>query len=69
MSDRTGERGAPDTRLIVLVGRPLSGNRNDCKAWEESGAKAAVGKTMTIAEGRLEDRGQCAVRRLLFEWR
>ncbi|MFK3732857.1 transposase [Streptomyces sp. NPDC088090] len=40
-----------DTRLVVLVGQPLAGNRNDCKAWEESGAKAAVGKTITIADG------------------
>lgn len=40
-----------DTRLIVMVGRPLPGNRNDCKAWEESGAKDAVGATMTIADG------------------
>ncbi|MFH8626536.1 transposase [Streptomyces vietnamensis] len=40
-----------DTRLVVVVGRPLAGNRNDCKAWEESGAKAAVGKTITIADG------------------
>ncbi len=40
-----------DTRLTVVVGRLLPGNRNDCKAWEESGAKAAVGKTMTIADG------------------
>ncbi len=40
-----------DTRLVVVVGRPLAGNRNDCKAWEESGAKAVVGKTMTIADG------------------
>ncbi|GGK30704.1 hypothetical protein GCM10011583_73150 [Streptomyces camponoticapitis] len=40
-----------DTRLIVAVGRPLPGNHNDCRAWEESGAKAAVGKTMTIADG------------------
>ncbi|MGW1530362.1 transposase, partial [Streptomyces sp. NPDC002159] len=39
------------TRLVVVVGRPLPGNRNDCKAWEESGAKAAVGTTMTIADG------------------
>lgn len=30
-----------DTRLVVAVGRPLPGNRNDCKAWELSGAKAA----------------------------
>ncbi|AJT62404.1 Putative transposase for insertion sequence element [Streptomyces lydicus] len=27
-----------DTRLIVAVGRPLPANRNDCKAWELSGA-------------------------------
>ncbi|WP_217237326.1 transposase [Streptomyces sp. AC555_RSS877] len=40
-----------DTRLVVVVGRPLPGNRNDCKAWEESGAKFAVGKTVTIADG------------------
>ncbi|GGM25823.1 hypothetical protein GCM10010129_82940 [Streptomyces fumigatiscleroticus] len=40
-----------DTRLVVVVGQPLAGNRNDCKAWEESGAKAAVGKTTTIADG------------------
>ncbi|MFI5673044.1 transposase [Streptomyces sp. NPDC051704] len=40
-----------DTRLVVVVGRPLPGNRNDCKAWEESGAKTAVGQTTTIADG------------------
>ncbi|WP_328492488.1 transposase [Streptomyces sp. NBC_00414] len=40
-----------DTRLVVVVGRPLPGNRNDCKAWAESGAKAAVGRTITIADG------------------
>ena len=40
-----------DTRLVVVVGRPLAGNRNDCRAWEESGAKAAVGRTLTIADG------------------
>ncbi|MFJ9685099.1 transposase [Streptomyces bacillaris] len=40
-----------DTGLAVVVCRPLAGNRNDCKAWEESGAKAAVGKTLTIADG------------------
>ncbi|MFJ6251727.1 MULTISPECIES: transposase [unclassified Streptomyces] len=40
-----------DTCLVVVVGRPLAGNRNDCKAWEESGAEAAVGKTTTIADG------------------
>ncbi|MFD6243542.1 transposase [Streptomyces diastaticus] len=40
-----------DTRLVVVVGRPLPGNRNDCRAWAESGAKAAVGNAMTIADG------------------
>lgn len=33
-----------DTRRVVAVGRPVQGNRNGCKAWEQSGAKAAVGK-------------------------
>lgn len=40
-----------DTRLIVVVGRPSPGNRKDCKAWEESKAKAAVGRTTVIADG------------------
>lgn len=40
-----------DTRLVVVVGRPLPGNRADCKAWEESSTKAALGKTTTIADG------------------
>ncbi|MFD8952510.1 transposase [Streptomyces xanthophaeus] len=40
-----------DTRLVVAVGKPLPGNRNDCKAWTESGAKDAVGRTTTIADG------------------
>jgi hypothetical protein len=33
-----------------VVGRPLPGNRNDCRAWSESGAKDAVGKTLTMAD-------------------
>lgn len=40
-----------DTRLVVAVGRPVTGNRNDCKAWTLSGAKAAIGRTMVIADG------------------
>ncbi|MFF1379648.1 transposase [Streptomyces sp. NPDC058308] len=40
-----------DTRVVVAVGRPLPGNRNDCKAWDLSGAKAAVGQTTVIADG------------------
>ncbi|OIJ84740.1 IS5 family transposase [Streptomyces sp. MUSC 14] len=46
-----------DTRLVVVVGRPLPGNRADCKAWEESGGKAAVGNTTTIADGGYPDTG------------
>lgn len=46
-----------DTRLVVAVGRPLPGNRNDCKAWTESGAAAAVGKTTTIADGGCQGTG------------
>ncbi|WP_217251486.1 transposase [Streptomyces sp. AC602_WCS936] len=40
-----------DTRRVVAVGRPVTGNRNDCKAWEISGAKDAVGRTTVIADG------------------
>ncbi|WP_373299621.1 hypothetical protein [Streptomyces poonensis] len=37
--------------LVVAVGRPLPGSRNDCKAWELSGAKDAVGRATVIADG------------------
>lgn len=40
-----------DTRLVVVVARPLPGNRNDYKAWAESGAKAAIGMATVIADG------------------
>lgn len=40
-----------ETRRVVVVGRPLPGNRNDCKAWALSGAKDAVGRTTVIADG------------------
>ncbi|KOU05776.1 transposase [Streptomyces sp. NRRL F-2295] len=40
-----------DTCLAVVVGRPLPGNWNDCKACEESGAKTAIGRTTVIADG------------------
>ncbi|MGY0063713.1 transposase [Streptomyces sp. LZ34] len=46
-----------DTRPVVAVGRPLPGNRNDCKAWELSGAKAAVGQTTVIADGGYQGTG------------
>ncbi|MCX4418120.1 transposase [Streptomyces mirabilis] len=40
-----------DTRQVVAVGRPVPGNRNDCRAWELSGAKDAVRKATVIADG------------------
>ncbi|TQK86260.1 hypothetical protein FB563_6374 [Streptomyces puniciscabiei] len=40
-----------NTRLVLAVGPPLPGNRNDCKAWELSGTKDAVGRTTVIADG------------------
>jgi hypothetical protein len=43
-----------DARLVVAVGRPLPGNRNDCKAWELSGAKAAVGRATVAASSQAE---------------
>lgn len=46
-----------DTRLVVVVGRPLPGNRHDSRGWEESGAKAAVGHTMTVAVGGYQGTG------------
>ncbi|MFJ8098306.1 transposase [Streptomyces griseofuscus] len=46
-----------DTRLVVMVGRPLPGNRHDSRGWEESGAKAAVGNTTTIADGGYQGTG------------
>lgn len=46
-----------DTRLVVVVGRPVPGNRHDSRGWEESGAKAAVGNTMTIADGGYQGTG------------
>jgi hypothetical protein len=41
----------------VAAGRPVPGNRNDCKAWAESGAAAAVGSTTTIADGGYQGTG------------
>ncbi len=42
-----------DTQLVAVIGCPLPGKRNDSKAWEESGAKAAAGNTITITDGYL----------------
>ncbi|GAA1932533.1 hypothetical protein GCM10009837_67860 [Streptomyces durmitorensis] len=35
----------------------MPGNRHDSRGWEESGAKAAVGTTMTIADGGYQGTG------------
>lgn len=40
-----------DSRLNVAVGRPVPGNRNDCKSWELSEAKGTTGGTTVIADG------------------
>lgn len=40
-----------DSRLVVAVVGPVSGNRKDCKAWELSGAKHAIGKVTVMADG------------------
>ncbi|MGW0087266.1 transposase [Streptomyces sp. NPDC003393] len=46
-----------DTRLVVVAGQPLPGNRHDSPGWEESGAKDAVGSTTTIADGGYQGTG------------
>jgi hypothetical protein len=46
-----------DTRLVVVVGRPLPGNRHDSRGFEESDAKAAVGNTTAIADGGYQGTG------------
>ncbi|MFE1782223.1 transposase [Streptomyces sp. NPDC059506] len=37
-----------ETRLDVAVGKPLPGNAGDCRAWKDSGAKAAVSTAPTV---------------------
>ncbi|MEV0064561.1 transposase [Nocardia sp. NPDC050718] len=40
-----------DTELVVALGVPLSGNRNDWRAWTESGAADACRNAVVIADG------------------
>jgi hypothetical protein len=40
-----------NTRLVVAVGRPVPGNRNDSVAWTLSGVTERVGHVTTIADG------------------
>ncbi|BDH12290.1 hypothetical protein HOK021_34690 [Streptomyces hygroscopicus] len=46
-----------DTRLVVVVGRPVPGNGHDSRGWAESGAKASVGNAMAIADGGYQGTG------------
>ncbi len=46
-----------DTRLVVVVGCPLPGDRHDFRGWEESVVRDAVGKTMTIVDGGYQGTG------------
>ncbi|MFS0694782.1 transposase [Streptomyces nitrosporeus] len=39
-----------DSRLVVVVGRPLPGNRNECRARAGSGVQQAAGNPTTIAD-------------------
>jgi hypothetical protein len=40
-----------DTQLVVAVGTPFPGNRNDCKAFGESGAEHACRNHDVIGDG------------------
>jgi hypothetical protein len=40
-----------DTQLVVAVGIPLPGNRNDCRAFGESGVDHATRTAIVIADG------------------
>jgi hypothetical protein len=40
-----------DTQLVVALGTPLPGNRNDCKAFGESGAEHACRNVDVIGDG------------------
>ncbi|WP_262706427.1 MULTISPECIES: transposase, partial [Streptomyces] len=46
-----------ETRLVLAVGRPLPGNRNDCTAFAESGIKDACGNATVIGDGGYQGTG------------
>ncbi len=46
-----------DTRLTVAVGRPVPGNRNDCRAYTDSGVDAACAGAAVLAEGGYQGTG------------
>ncbi|WP_189034808.1 transposase [Nocardia rhizosphaerihabitans] len=46
-----------DTELVVALGKPLPGNRNDCRAWTESGAAHTCRNAVVIADGGYQGTG------------
>ncbi|XYZ63580.1 transposase [Nocardia seriolae] len=46
-----------DTELVVALGKPLPGNRNDCGAWTESGAAHGCRNAVVIADGGYQGTG------------
>lgn len=46
-----------DTRLVLAVGQPLPGNRNDCIAFADSGIDKAAGHSTVIADGGYQSTG------------
>ncbi|KDN80587.1 transposase [Kitasatospora cheerisanensis] len=45
------------TRLVLAVGRPVPGNRNDCQAFADSGVDAACGDAVVLADGAYRGTG------------
>ncbi|GAA0443276.1 hypothetical protein GCM10009544_02600 [Streptomyces stramineus] len=48
---------APGAAVDGKVGRPLTGNRNDCTAFAESGIKDACGHATVLADGGYQGTG------------
>ncbi|MYV98535.1 transposase [Streptomyces sp. SID3343] len=46
-----------DTHLVLAVGRPSPGNRNDCRAFAESGVDTACGDATVPADGAYRGTG------------
>lgn len=46
-----------NTRLVVAVGRPLPGNRNDCRAYAESGIDRQCAGAAVMADGGYQGTG------------
>lgn len=53
-----------DTRLVVVVGRPLPGNRNNCKAWEEPARRPRTPPPHTHPPAETERRAEAFTARV-----